>query len=363
MSIEFDQRQLQAKQKAQADTAKKAASLRGKEAEKRGAAAKARESATRTRSESTARMKAGEARRAEDAANRYGKDASALEAKASAYGTDAAKLQAKIAKAEAVESAREARKRDIALRAANRAMRAAQEEQRRIAEQAAAAYERVDGVEAKTDAVLRALRAPKAERLRILMLGASPEGDLRIAREHTRIRRAVEVSVHRDLVDIDPRLSATTQDLLEGIAKFRPHVVHFSGHGGEELVSFEDELDERHSGIVVTANAFASVCAATDDPPMVVVLNACQSASIADRLVQRFAPIAIGMHEDIDDGDALHYATALYSSIANGHSVGSAHLAGKAAVELAGGEHELPYLVAADGVDPSAVILVCGPDQ
>lgn len=48
----------------------------------------------------------------------------------------------------------------------------------------------------------------------------------------------------------------------------------------------------------------------------------------------------------------------LYSTIANGHSVRSAHMAGRAAIELAGGEHELPYLAEGPGVDASAVMLV-----
>jgi len=39
----------------------------------------------------------------------------------------------------------------------------------------------------------------------------------------------------RDYVEIDPRPSATTEDLLDGLMKFRPHVVHFSGHGDEHV--------------------------------------------------------------------------------------------------------------------------------
>ena len=193
------------------------------------------------------------------------------------------------------------------------------------------------------------------------MLGASPEGDLRVTREHTRIRKAVEAALHRDQVEIEVRLSATTQDLQEGIAKFRPHVVHFSGHGDEQLISFEDDVDDFHDGVVVTASAFASACEATDHPPTLIVFNACSSAGTADALVHRFAPLAIGMAGNIDDGDALSYATALYSSIANGHSVRSAHMAGKAAIELTGGDHDLPYLAASPGVDAGAVFLVKEP--
>ena len=83
----------------------------------------------------------------------------------------------------------------------------------------------------------------------------------------------------------------------------------------------------------------------------------------AERLVTRFAPLAIGMAGEIDDTDAITYATGLYASIANGQSINSAHMAGKAAVELAGGEYELPVLVAASNVNPAAVKLVKPPGE
>jgi hypothetical protein len=110
-------------------------------------------------------------------------------------------------------------------------------------------------------------------------------------------------------------------------------------------------------------DGFASACAATDTPPILVVLNACETAAAAERLVARFAPLAIGMAGAIDDTDAITYATSLYASIANGHSVNSAHMAGKAAVELAGGEYELPCLVAAAEVNPASVKLMKRPGE
>jgi hypothetical protein len=265
-------------------------------------------------------------------------------------GAEAAKLQVKIAKAEAAERDKAARQRVIDEQAAAAA-------RQQLATQVAATQRRVAMSEQAIHAV-QAVREPRKEKLRLLMLGASPEGNRRVGREHTRIRRAVEAAVHRDQVDIEVRLSATAQDLLEGIARFRPHVVHFSGHGDERLITFETDRDTFHQGVVVTASAFAAACAATDAPPTLVVLNACKSSATADALVARFAPLAIGMADGIDDTDALHYAAALYSSIANGHSVQSSHLAGKAAIELAGGQHDLPYLAMATGIDPAGVLLV-----
>ncbi|MFE5284845.1 CHAT domain-containing protein [Nocardia sp. NPDC056611] len=202
-----------------------------------------------------------------------------------------------------------------------------------------------------------------AETLRILMLGASPRGDLRITREHTRIRKAVEAALHRDRVQFDVRLSATAADLQEGIAKFRPHVVHFAGHGNDKLIALERDLDEHHEGVVVTERALAAACAATDEPPKLVVLNACYSAETAEALVEHFAPLAIGMRGSVADVDALVFATSFYSSVANGHSVWAAFSAGRAGVELKDGDHEAPCLAVADGVEPKSVKLVAAPTQ
>lgn len=196
----------------------------------------------------------------------------------------------------------------------------------------------------------------------MLMLAASSEGDLRVGREQKRIRAAVQSALHRDLIELDVRPSATANDLLDGITGFRPHVVHFSGHRDDDLVVLEDEIDEHHAGVVVSAEAFAHAIAATDSPPLLVVLNACNSASQIPLLVGRVAPFVIGMSSEITDGDAITYATGFYAAVANGQSIHSAHLSGRAALELAGlAGADLPTLANADGADPAATVLVIPP--
>jgi hypothetical protein len=135
--------------------------------------------------------------------------------------------------------------------------------------------------------------------------------------------------------------------------------VHFSGHSNDELIVFEDERDEPHDGVIVTARAFASAVKATDDPPLLVLLNSCNSASQIDDLVEGIVPFAIGMADEIDDGDAITYAAQFYAAVANGQSIKSAHLAAQAALELAGlSGAELPTLASAYDVDPTTTILV-----
>jgi hypothetical protein len=69
------------------------------------------------------------------------------------------------------------------------------------------------------------------------------------------------------------------------------------------------------------------------------------------------------MSDEIADGDAIIYAARFYTSVADGQSIQSAHMAGKAALELAGlAAHDLPGLVHAPDVDPGQTFLVVPPN-
>lgn len=341
--------QLERKRKQRIEAEKKAGENRAKESKKRADAAKARQAATKTKSDSTARSKTNEASRRDTEAESAGKEAARWQTKAAAYAKEESALMTKVTRAEQTEAdaAERRRKRDQ------------QRAERDTAAERAALNSRITGTEAAVDQILRQLPAPKPEKLRVLILGASSEGDLRVGREQKRIRSAVESALHRDQIELDVRPAATTSDLLDGITKFRPHVVHFSGHSNEDLIVFEDEQDEPHKGVIVTARAFAKAVQATDDPPLLVLLNSCKSAAQIDDLVAEVAPFAIGMADSIDDSDAINYAAQFYAAIANGQSINASHLSGQAALELAGlDSSELPTLAWAADVDPTSTILV-----
>jgi hypothetical protein len=60
--------------------------------------------------------------------------------------------------------------------------------------------------------------------------------------------------------------------------------------------------------------------------------------------------------------DAITYAAQFYAAVANGQSIQSAHMLGRAALELAGlAGQEMPTLAHANDVDPSQAILVVPP--
>lgn len=342
-------RELDRKRKQRMDAEAKAGEYRTKESKKRAEADKARQEAGRSKNASTIRMKLRRADQRDKEAATAGKEANKWQKRASDYAKQEVDKQKQLTRAEASEAATAARrqKREAALA------------QRREAAERVESEARLTRTEQAVGDVMTVLRAPKSEKLRILLLGSASEGDLRVGREQKRIRSAVESALHRDLVELDVRPAATTEDLLDGITKFRPHVVHFSGHSNEELIVFEYEQDSGHRGHPVPAQAFVHAIGATDEPPLLVLLNACKSAAQIDQLVADVVPFAIGMSDSIADGDAIVYAAQFYAAIANGQSVRSAHASGQAALELAGLEgHDLPTLATSEGVDPSSTVLV-----
>lgn len=253
MSASQYQRRLENKRRQRADAETKAGSFRSKESAKRADAGKARQAAAKTKSESTARSKMREADRRESDAVTAGKEASKWEAKAACHRKDELALQDKLAKAQRTEAAAAERKqRQETERAA-----------RREAIERSAVEERLSRAESSVGYVLGRLAEPKPEKLRILMLGASSDGDLRIGREMKRIQDAVRSALHRDAIEFEMKPAATIDDLLDGISQFRPHVIHFSGHSNEGVIVFEADQDEGGQDAIVNAAAFAAQLCST----------------------------------------------------------------------------------------------------
>ncbi|MFJ6003400.1 hypothetical protein [Arthrobacter sp. NPDC092385] len=148
-----------------------------------------------------------EAERREKEAETAGKDANQWQTKASNYQKEEITIQGRLMNAERSEAQATERKR----------VRDQQLADRRSASDRAALEARLSNTEISLSQVFRSAPEPKPEKLRVLILGASSEGDLRVGREQKRIRAAVQSALHRDLIELDVRPAATTKDLLDGI--------------------------------------------------------------------------------------------------------------------------------------------------
>lgn len=218
------------------------------------------------------------------------------------------------------------------------------------------------------------VRPPEPEKLRVLYLTANPEAVeetvtdpdgtvheygtwLRVDQEVRQVKKGIKSSKYRDLVVIEHAPAATVADLIDGLNDNRPHIVHFSGHANSlELLMENDAGDE--DGHVVEFALLARVLAATDEPPRLVVLNACESLDGAEDLL-RTAPVVIGMSDSIGDTAAIVFAAAFYSAIASAQSVQSAVEQGRVKMAAASlGDSELPEIRCRDDVDPGTMVLV-----
>ncbi|MEU6844832.1 hypothetical protein ABZ930_23470 [Streptomyces sp. NPDC046716] len=351
MSASSYRGQLDRKTKERAAAEKKVGEFRTKEADRRGKATKERSAAEKAKTASTRASKLRAAQRYEDEANKAARDAGTWSTKVGKLSKEISDLSVRLAKAETAETAAAEKARQ----------RERDQTERRAAAQQRRMESRLSATEGQVRTVLRELRAPKPEKLRVLLLGAASDGSLRIGREQERIRTIVQRATHRDLVELDVHSAATADTLLDALPRFRPHVVHFSGHSGADLLEFEQDVDDFHESVLVSAGAFARAIAAVDEKPLLVVLNSCHSAAQTAGLVET-VPFAIGMATSIGDVDAITYAARFYAAIAEGQSVQGAHLLGQAAVEMNGlPDHEVPVLTCAPDVDPSATRLVTPP--
>lgn len=222
------------------------------------------------------------------------------------------------------------------------------------------------------------VRPPEPEKLRVLYLTANPEAEeetvtdpdgtqhdygtwLRVDQEVRQVKQALRGSKYRDMIEIHHAPAATANDLINGLNDHRPHVVHFSGHANSVGLLLENEAGDE-DGHDVEFALLARILGATDDPPRLVVLNACESLDGAEDLLQTI-PAVIGMSDSIGDTDAIVFATAFYAAIASAQSVASSMEQGKVRMEAASlGGSDLPELRTRDGVDPLDLILVTAPN-
>lgn len=217
----------------------------------------------------------------------------------------------------------------------------------------------------------------------ILFLAANPLGTDRLAldREARAIQEELERSGFRDSFVLETRWAAQPLDLLRGLRKLKPMVVHFSGHGSSDVTRARRGAAGQHREVLVedypaapgqhglyfqgpdgrpqlvSTEALAHVFDAAGSSVKLVVLNACYSEPQAATLLTH-VDCVVGMHGSIRDDAARSFAIGFYGGLGERESVAAAYKQGCAAIDLEGlSEGDRPQLKSRQGIDVARLVL------
>lgn len=157
----------------------------------------------------------------------------------------------------------------------------------------------------------------------ILFLSANPNGTdhLKLEKEAKEIQAGLAQATYRDNFRFEQIWAATPEDMLLGILKIKPQIVHFSGHGnGEEGLVMENEEGQPR---LLSAEKLSDIFVNFTDFVKCVVLNACFSEVQANAIAQHI-PYTIGMNRAISDQAAIKFAEGFYKALGEGEDFNGA---------------------------------------
>ncbi len=196
-----------------------------------------------------------------------------------------------------------------------------------------------------------------APSVRIAFLTTNPSraSSLRTDIEARDVHQAVLKSANRDLVEIRHLPAARVSDLLDALNEFKPNIIHFSGHGGEETLVFDNQFADEDGGIEIDFELVNKIVSATVQPPDLLVFNACDTLDGAEIFLETVSTV-VAMASAINDAAACFFSVQFYSAIASGQSIAAALEQGKVVLEVAGmKDSELPSIICAENIDPNSI--------
>ena len=223
---------------------------------------------------------------------------------------------------------------------------------------------RQDNLEKLTRAINRASRpdvvaSARMRQSRMLFLAANPrdQGQLRLAKEHRVIKHALRAAEYGDQFEIEFAGAVRPRDLQDHLRRYKPHIVHFSGHGGSTSGRIILEDDDEQAQAVPTP-ALNQLFRIFNDNIRCVVLNACLSESQAEAIKEEVGCV-VGMSAKIDDEAAITFADSFYRTLGDGGSVQQAFEAGCNLVAMEKpGDETIPQLLTRADLNPARMFFV-----
>jgi non-canonical purine NTP pyrophosphatase (RdgB/HAM1 family) len=193
--------------------------------------------------------------------------------------------------------------------------------------------------------------------IKILFLAANPRDSipLRLDEEMRAIDQVLRQSEYRDRFEVRQHWAIRTTDLQSFFLRYKPHIVHFSGHGSAKSeIILEDNTGKSHP---VSPRAMSNLFSVLKDNIKCVVLNACYSESQA-QAVAKHIDCVVGMSKAIGDRSAIAFAASFYQALAYGRDMKTAFDLGCLQIDMENlNEQDIPKLLTHRS-DPSQIMLI-----
>lgn len=189
----------------------------------------------------------------------------------------------------------------------------------------------------------------------ILILGASPKDAARpgLTREYQAIDAQLRNSDRRDDFELRPAWESGAAALPGLILRYRPEILHFSGHGSDKGELIFEGADGK--GRPADKKTVAEVFGVFAGTVRCVVLNACYSESQA-LLIAQHVDVVIGMRGALRVQSAIAFSAGFYEALGYGCSFAKAFELAKLRIDLeALPDIERPVMHIKEGVDAETV--------
>ena len=171
------------------------------------------------------------------------------------------------------------------------------------------------------------------EKFRILFLSANPWTTSRILvdEEAREIFERIQEGPYRTRFELYNHAATRPIDLQKLLMFYRPHIVHFSGHGNKKQKLIFGGTPGR--GKTIDRQGFVELLSLYNTHLRLVLLNACFT-KIQARLISEVIDYAVGTGKGIGDKAGVAFAGAFYRALGFGKSIRDAFDSAKAELGL-----------------------------
>ena len=149
----------------------------------------------------------------------------------------------------------------------------------------------------------------------VLILSSDPQNAdrLRLAQEHRDLQVAIRGTRFASSLAVINKSACRYSNISAALDRVDPHILHFGGHGGEDVLYFENAPG---TTIAVNKQALASVLS-HQQRLQLVILNACFSLDQGQTFADAVG-LAIVSEGSISDQDAIDFSREFYTALGSG---------------------------------------------